>query len=193
MPPQPQSLILASASPRRRRLLESAGFKFEVIASGVNESDIPSEGKSPAQFAADAALAKARDIAPKHPRSLVIGADTVVDFEGHIIGKPTDEKDADRIIRLLFSKPHKVITAVALLQVADHTEIVADDTTTIFPNILTEKQITDYIATGRWRGKAGAYGIRPDDPFIDHIEGSLSNVMGLPMELLTELFKDLLP
>ena len=188
------ALILASASPRRKDLLKQAGFKFKVVPSGVDESSLKIANADPAGFAAEIALAKAMEVAGRYPAALVIGADTVVDFNGEIIGKPTDARDAERIIKLLFSAPHKVITAVAIIRIKDHTQVVETDTTTVYPKKLTDKQIADYIKTSRWQGKAGAYGIKDTgDKFVERIDGSLTNVMGFPMELIERLLKKFNP
>ncbi len=180
--------ILASASPRRRRLLTEAGYNFEVVPSNIDESAFDDERLIPADYARRLALAKALDVAEKEPDNLVIGADTVVDCDGQIVGKPADAAQAGAIIRRLFSKPHKVITALAIVRLADNTKIVASDTTVVYPKKMNDRQIARHIASGRWRGKAGAYAIREHgDEFVEQIEGSLTNVMGLPMELLKRL------
>ena len=127
------SIILASASPRRRQLLAQAGYKFTVVVPDIDESVFPSERVSPCEYAKRLALAKAKNVAAKFPESLVIGADTVVDYKGKIIGKPADAKQAEQITRKLFSKPHKVITAVAIVRLSDRTEIVESDTTAVHP------------------------------------------------------------
>ncbi len=183
-------IILASASPRRKELLSQTHLQFIVIKPQINEQDLHLEKSEPAEYAKKAALAKARDVAKRYPDALVIGADTVVDFNGRTIGKPLDAKDAERITRLLFSAPHKVITALAVVRIRDGIEVVEADTTIIFPKKLSQKDIAEHINTGSWRDKAGAYAIRqPADPFIERIEGSLTNVMGLPMEMLEQLLK----
>jgi len=135
-------------------------------------------------------LAKAKNVAEKYPDCLVIGADTVVDFDGEIIGKPTDAKDAEQITQKLFSRPHKVITGLAIVRLSDGIEIVESDTTTVYPRKMTAEQIAEHIESESWRDKAGAYAIQETgDKFIEKIEGSLTNVMGLPMELLQRLLK----
>ncbi len=192
------TIILASASPRRRQLLAEAGYKFTSVSPDIDESAFLAETISPCEYAKCLALAKAKNVAHratagsaqtrKHPDCLVIGADTVVDFCGQIIGKPIDAEEAEQITRKLFSRPHKVITAVAIVRLSDGTEIVESDSTTIYPKKLTDKQIAEHIKSGSWRDKAGAYAIKEkDDEFIERIEGSLTNVMGLPMELLQQL------
>jgi septum formation protein len=181
-------LILASASPRRKQLLAQAGCKFKVVPSQIGESSFSAVGITPVEYAKKLALAKANDVAQKYPDFVVIGADTVVDFEGRIIGKPIDAKDAEKITRMLFSRPHKVITGLAIVCKNHNMQIVEAETTIVYPKKLTDVQIAEHITSGIWRDKSGAYAIREkDDPFVDHIEGSLTNVMGLPMELFKRL------
>jgi len=182
-------IILASASPRRRQLLAEAGYEFTSVRPDIDESVFAAEANNPCEYAKRLALAKARNVAEKYPQCLVIGADTVADFAGEIIGKPADEKEAEEITRKLFSGPHKVITAVAIVRISDGTEIVESDSTTVYPRKLSDKQIAEHIRGGSWRGKAGAYAIKEADGFVEKIDGSLTNVMGLPMELLHRLLK----
>jgi septum formation protein len=184
------SVILASASPRRRQLLAKAGYKFKVVVSGIDESAFSAEGISTWEYAERLALAKARDVAGRFPKSLVIGADTVVDFNGQIIGKPADAKDAEAITRKLFSSPHRVITGVAIVRLSDGTEIVESDTTTVYPKKMTEQELAEHIKGGSWQDKAGAYAIQETgEKFVEKIEGSLTNVMGFPMELVQRLLE----
>ena len=186
-------MVLASASPRRRQLLKQAGYQFTVFPAKINEADFACDRISPAEYAKRLALSKARQVAEKFPESLVIGADTVVDSQGRIIGKPADEKQAERITRKLFSAPHKVITAVALVRLSEGLELVESDTTIVYPKKMSERQIAEHIKSGSWRDKAGAYAIKEDaDPFIEKLQGSLTNVMGLPMELLDRLLARIL-
>jgi len=192
---------------RRHSFEASATFLAEAISPACPESGLRShfggEGSCtagrPCEYAKRLALAKAKNVARKHPASrardgtsrqdcLIIGADTIVDFCGQIIGKPNDAEEAEQITRKLFSRPHKVITAIAIIRLSDGTEIVESDSTTIYPKKITDKQIAEHIKSGSWRDKAGAYAIKEkDDEFIERIEGSLTNVMGLPMELLQRL------
>ena len=182
-----KTIILASASPRRKQLFAEAGYKFTVVVSQIDESIFSAENIAPAEYAKQLALAKGTDVADKYPDSIVIGADTVVDFEGQIIGKPRDAKHAEEITRMLFSKPHKVITGVAIICKLRNLKIVEADTTVVYPKKLTDAQIAEHIESGVWQNKAGAYSISDNDPFVDHIEGSMTNVMGMPMELLKRL------
>ena len=184
-------IILASASPRRRQLLAEAGYNFTSVTPDINETAFHPEGYTACEYAEQLALAKAKSVAVKHPDSLVIGADTVVDFNGEIIGKPADAKDAEQITRKLFSAPHKVITGLAIIRLSCGIEIVESDTTTVYPRKMNAEQIAEHIKSESWRDKAGAYAIQETgDEFVEKIEGSLTNVMGLPMELLQRLLKN---
>jgi septum formation protein len=188
----PASIILASASPRRRQLLAEAGYKFTIVVPDIDESEFPDNGIEAGQYVRELALAKAGSVARTYPDCLVLGADTVVDFEGTIIGKPADAEDAERITRKLFSAPHKVITGLAILRLRDNTRLSESDSTTVYPRPLTAGQIAEHIRGGSWQDKAGAYAIQETgDEFIEKIEGSLTNVMGLPMELLKSLLSSL--
>jgi septum formation protein len=181
--------ILASASPRRRELLAKAGYEFEVVVAEVDESSFSKEGLAAEEYAEQLALAKAKCVAERYGDSLVLGADTVADFGGEIIGKPADAKEAEEITRKLFSEPHRVVTGVAIVRLSDGFELVRSDSTTIYPKPLMPEQIAEHIENGSWRDKAGAYAIKEDgDEFVERIEGSLTNVMGLPMELLEKMF-----
>ena len=189
-----EKFILASASPRRKLLLEKAGYKFEIVVSDVDESVFPTTGPGVTSLShtMDLAIAKAKDVAAKYPDKLVMGADTVVDFDGEIIGKPDDAEHAEEITRMLFSAPHDVITGVALVRLSDNTEIVRAAVTKVYPKKLTDEQIAEHIENGGWKGKAGAYGIQETgDEFVERIEGSFTNVIGLPMELVEKMFASL--
>ena len=183
-----KQFILASASPRRKRLLGKAGYRFNIVPSNIDESAFDLEGVGSVEHTRRLGLAKARAVAQRFPSQLVLGADTVVDFNGQIVGKPKDAADAERITRMLFSRPHDVITSVALVRIDDGLEIVETAITTVYPKKLTDEQVAEHIKNGDWEGKAGAYGIQETgDEFVEHIEGSFTNVMGLPMELVQDL------
>ena len=188
----PAPVILASASPRRRQLMSDAGYEFTVVLPEVDESAFAAEKADPVEYAKRLALAKAKSVARKYPASFVIGADTIVDFQGRIIGKAADAKEAEQITGKLFSAPHKVITGVAIVRLSDGTELLQSDSTTVYPRKMTPGQIAEHVKGGSWRDKAGAYAIQETgDEFVEKIEGSLTNVMGLPMELLESLLAGL--
>jgi septum formation protein len=181
-------IILASTSPRRRQLLAEAGYTFHAVSPKLDESAFERTAATTRGYAEELALAKARSVAPDFPNALVIGADTICDLEGEVIGKAADAREAERITRRLFSKPHLVITGLALICVNRGVAIVRSDVTTVYPRRLTEAQIAEHVAGGGWEGKAGAYAIQEvGDAFVERIEGSFTNVMGMPMELFQRL------
>jgi septum formation protein len=185
-------IVLASASPRRKELMQKHGLVFDVVVSDVDESKFAVDNITPQEYAKTLALAKAAYVAEDYPDSLVIGADTIADCDGKIIGKAENEQHAEFITRLLFSRPHRVITGVALVRPIDNIEIVDSDITIVYPRKMSDKQIAAHIKGGTWQGKAGAYAIQETgDEFVEKIDGSLTNVMGLPMELLDKLLSDI--
>jgi septum formation protein len=187
-----ETLVLASASPRRKELLTQAGYKFIIEKSDIDESKFSTENIEPCKYAERLALAKAKFVAANHPEKIVLGADTIVDWNGEIIGKADDESHAKEIVERLFSTPHKVITGIAIIRLKDNTEIVTHDVTTVYPKKMSPEQIAGHIRAGTWKDKAGAYAIQETgDEFVERIEGSLTNVMGLPMELLEKLLDKL--
>ena len=186
-------LILASESPRRRELLARAGYRFKVVPSNIDEAAFSIGGLSPCQYAEKLALAKAGKIAGDFPDAVVIGADTIVDSNGKIVGKAADAKEAEAIIRMLFARPHYVITGLAILWINKNIRIVESVSTTVYPKKLSEEQIAQYIKSNLWKGKAGAYGIQETaEEFVERIDGSLTNVMGFPMERLMEILNSLI-
>lgn len=189
-------LVLASASPRRRDLLAQAGYAFEVIPSEVPED--PRPGETPIGYVLRLARDKAEAVTAtlaykaltqtrKEP-TLILGADTtVVAPNGAILGKPEDDADAARMLRLLAGATHQVITGVALLAPGEITEVAAEVTwvTMLTPS---EEDIARYIATGEPHGKAGAYAIQGQAArWIPRIHGCYFNVVGLPLALVASM------
>jgi septum formation protein len=184
-------LILASSSPKRRQLLEEAGYKFKVEIPDIDEAVLDAENLSPQDHAKKLALAKAKSITEVHPDTMIIAADTIVDLNGQIIGKPIDTQDARLMLKKLSSSVHKVITALAIVRLSDNIEIIKSESTTIYPKKMTNKQVDELIQSGLWQNKSGACSIEDSVEFIKKIEGSITNVMGLPMELLEDLLTKL--
>ena len=130
------------------------------------------------------------DQPPAIGHELLDGLDLFV-AQADFVGKAEHAKHAELIIRNLFSSPHKIITAVALVRLSTNFQLIETAVTIVYPRRMTEQQISTYISTGRWMGKAGAYGIQETgDEFIEKIEGSFTNVMGLPMELVQKMLKE---
>jgi septum formation protein len=181
-------LILASGSPRRAELLAAAGFLFDVMPADVDETPGPAE--RPVDYALRVARAKTTDAARRaEGGDVVLGADTVVVGSGRLMGKPVDRADAASMLRTLSSAIHEVHTAVVLLARSRELSDVVTSRVRFVP--LTDKEIEWYIETGEPLGKAGAYAIQGRAArFIDWMEGSWSNVVGLPISTVYRLLKE---
>ena len=178
-------LILASASPRRARLLTQLGLTFEVVPGQVKE--VQPNFLTPHEIAQLNARNKADPASVLHPRSLVLGADTVVCLEGTIFGKPADLDDASRMLRQLQGRTHQVITGVCLLHRATLRQRLFAVSTHVAFRPLTTLDIARYLATIDPLDKAGAYAIQDQgDQIVESITGSFSNVVGLPVERLQD-------
>jgi len=190
-------LILASASPRRRLLMAEAGYAFDVQPADVPE-DLPTESDDPAQVACRLAEAKARAVAAGEPSGgrWIIGADTIVVLGRRIIGKPRDAADAVAILARLSGSEHSVITGLALVRGAGAAgaagrSLVRAAETRVRMREIPEEEIRRYVDGGGSRGKAGAYAIQEGgDRYIERLDGSFTNVIGLPMELLAEMLDE---
>jgi nucleoside triphosphate pyrophosphatase len=185
-------LILASVSPRRRALLEAAGFKFAVRDSGVEETVRP--GELAEAFAARVAREKALRVASSEPpNALVLGADTVVAVDREILGKPADAAEARRMLRNLSGRAHEVFTGVCLVRAPDGVVAEALELTRVTFRELSETEIENYIASGEPFDKAGGYGIQGRArEFVSAVEGGTENVVGLPMERVKEMLRPFL-
>ncbi len=179
-----KKIILASASPRRKQLLEQIGINFEVIPGQINEDEIIDS--DPLQNIQLLALLKAQEVANKGYNGIIIGADTQVLIDGEIIGKPRDREDAKSILLKLSGREHIVITGVALLDTKSKTsETWVEETKVKFRKLMID-EIEEYLDTGEYAGKAGAYGIQGRAAaFVERIEGCYFNVVGLPLAKLS--------
>jgi len=183
-------LVLASASPRRAELLTAAGFTFDILVADVDEATRP--GESPHDYvrrlAAEKAAATLGRLNREDGQAVVLGADTTVVVGGEILGKPRDSADAERMLRLLSGRHHTVLTGVAALTVDTSSEAVVE--TRVFVHSLSDQQVAWYVASGEGLDKAGAYAIQGlASRFITRIEGSYSNVVGLPVATVDELIR----
>ena len=178
------TLLLASASPRRAQLLRAIGVPFKPLAADVDETPLPGE---PADvYVQRLARSKAEAVAVLHPGRLVLGADTTVAVFGEILAKAADEDEARRMLERLAGRAHEVHTGVALVRDTDST--VACATTRVWFRAMTSEDIHAYVASGEWHDKAGAYGIQGRiSRFVDRVEGSYTNVVGLPVSLVWDL------
>lgn len=188
MPLQPERLILASGSPRRRQLLEAAGYRFEVRpADEAVEAAVPLT-KRLRDYPLALAVAKARAVCARLSEGVVLAADTIAVCDDEVLGKPKDERDSRRMLRLLSGREHEVLTGVVLIDCHRGNELQHLEITRLRMDTLSEDDLNRYLATGLWCGKAGAFGYQDGWDWLHVVEGSESNVVGLPIERLGELF-----
>ncbi len=179
-------VILASASPRRIKLLKKIFRSFSVIPSGVDEDQFPKE--DPVKFTLLAAEAKARAVAENYPDSLIIAADTIVTIDGKILGKPQSREEAREMLKTLSGKTHRVITAVVLYQKNQEKFLADYETTLVTFRELTEEVIENYLDKNTYRDKAGAYAVQElKNIFLEKLEGDYHNVVGLPLAKLRRM------
>ncbi|HGJ64882.1 TPA: septum formation protein Maf [bacterium] len=181
----PKKLILASASPRRKQLLEQVGLIFDIIPSDIDEEIFIHH--DPLINIQAIALNKALNVAMKIHKGLIIAADTQVIVDNKVLGKPIDKTDAIRMLSDLSGKKHKVITGVAIIDADTGMRESWVETTFVVFRKLTLDEILSYIESGEYEGKAGAYGIQGRAAaFVERIEGCYFNVVGLPLAKLME-------
>jgi septum formation protein len=193
LPPEPPTLILASASPRRRELIQVLGLPYEVVPSAYEEM-LPATCDDPASLGIELAFGKALDVARAHPGRLVLGADTLVVLDTRIYGKPVDAGDAARMLRELSGCTHQVVTGVAVvvLRGEDVERYAFATTTDVTFRALHEREIEAYVATGEGLDKAGAYGIQHyGSLIIERVSGDYFNIVGLPLAPLAALLRGL--
>ena len=184
----PPPLTLASASPRRAQLLREAGYAFTVVPAPHHEPELTGSGLPPAKQAQAASYFKARSTSEVVGTGLVLGADTVATLRGRVFGKPRDAAHAHSILTALSGTAHEVITGVTLLSLDGHDRWIACAVSQVFMRRLTDSQLETYLRSRAWEGKAGAYGLQDkDDPFVNRISGSYSNILGLPLELVARM------
>lgn len=182
-------IVLASQSPRRREILERMGYSFRVIVADTDETleaDVTVEERVKIL-----ALRKAQAVKPLCPDDcVIIGSDTMLEFEGQALGKPTDEGDAKRMLASLSGKSHLVHTSVALLYRGK--ALVSSDKTVVNMRPFTQDEIDYYVATGDPMDKAGSYGIQSKGGFlVSSIEGEMDTVIGFPSRLFSLLFGEI--
>ncbi|HSM87239.1 MAG TPA: Maf family protein [Candidatus Limnocylindrales bacterium] len=185
--PQKPPLVLASASPRRQELLREAGIAFEVDPAHIPEER--RQGEAPLDYALRLAREKALAVARKQPHRHVLGADTIVVAGDEVLEKPRDHDDAARMLRLLSGRGHQVTTAVCLALPDGRTDTRAC-TTQVFFREIQEQEIERYVTSGEPMDKAGGYAIQGGAArWTDRMEGEYSNVVGLPLSLVTEMLR----
>jgi septum formation protein len=190
--PESRRVILASASPRRQELLKLLCSEFEVAPSGFDESAMPVD-LSPSEHVLLSAREKARDVASGVTGALVIGSDTVVAVDEHILGKPSDAQDARRMLRMLSGRTHQVYTGVCVVDVepSPWRETCGFECTGVRFRELSDEMIERYVATGEPMDKAGAYAIQGrGSALVEGISGCFFNVVGLPVYKLSTILEE---
>jgi len=183
-------LILASASPRRKQLLTESGFVFETLPPDESAEDARLPDELPVDYVKRLALQKAENVAEKVERGIIIGCDTIVLCEETLLEKPTDRNDAQRMLRHLRGRIHHVLSGLCLLTKTHEAMTARQEsaTTRLMMQPITDEELETYLDTGQWQGKAGAFGYQDGNDWITILEGSESNVVGLPMELFRAMF-----
>lgn len=190
-------IILASRSPRRKKLLEQLNITFRVEPSSCKEHF--DENEQPSQIVQDLALQKAADVADGKKNALIIGADTIVVYNDRILGKPGSANEAKRMLKSLCGTSHTVLTGVGLVKTDKEGNISDQETfferTQVYFGKLTDSEINNYVASGSPMDKAGSYGIQDDwgALFVEKIEGDYNNVVGLPLYSLYHHLKKFAP
>jgi septum formation protein len=190
MNPYRPRLILASSSPRRRELLAEHGYAFDVIPPSTPDECGLCSGESPADFVARVALGKALDVARRVESGAIVACDTIAELEGRLLGKPANEEHARAMLASLRGKDHRVYSGLCLIVLPGGAPRVRVARTDLAMDPLTDQQLEDYLATGLWEGKAGAFGYQDRLGWVRIVSGSPTNVVGLPMELLAEMLAE---
>lgn len=188
-----KKFILASASPRRKEILEAAGLDFDIFVSDADEESVPRD-VPPKLYVQELALLKAAAAAKtvlKSKQSLIISADTIVTLDGEILGKPSDTDNAKEMLRMLSARTHEVYTGYCIMRISDGKTVCNSVCTQVKFKELTDDTIDSYIATGEPMDKAGAYGIQGRGSVLaDSISGDYFNVVGLPVSALSDTLKN---
>ena len=175
-------LIPASSSPRRKQLLEQHGYQFTVDPPGEGAECGVCSGETPPELVVRLARQKAADVALRYDSAIILACDTVAECHGQVLGKPRDRNDARRMLTLLRGKQHRVHSGLCLwIRPEDKTTLQLDTTTLVMDDV-SDEQLESYLDTNLWEGKAGAFGYQDGWDWLHIIEGSESNVIGLPME-----------
>lgn len=185
--PRPLPLVLASGSPRRQQLMQAAGYDFRVELPDDDAEDQPRDGETPAEAVCRQALQKAANVARRGQPAVIIAADTLGVVGDTLLGKPADRDDAHRMLRALSGRQHQVITGICLWEVPTGRHLVEAVVTTLQMQSLDEATICGYLDSGRWQGKAAGFGYQDGNDWLAVVQGSDSNVVGLPMERLAQL------
>lgn len=185
-----RQLILASGSVYRLQLLEEQGYAVQAVASGVAEPDLSGTADLGAGLIYLAHL-KARAVAEKGHQGIILAADTLSHVNGQLLGKPESREAARRMLQLLSGNKHMVLTGWCFLRTSDGLSFSGVESTSIEMRRWSDQEVEAYLDSGEWEGKCGAYGLQwPNDPFVTALDGSPSNVIGLPLETLDRVWTE---
>ena len=182
-------LILASSSPRRRELLLQAGYSFEIVPPGDEAESDADYTEHPPDMVARLARQKAADVAGRIEHGLVLGCDTVAECRGQILGKPRDLEHARHMLQVLRGQEHRVFRGLCLWPRPSGPYLVRVAETVLRMTPISDRQLEQYLDSGQWQGKAGAFGYQDGHDWLQIVAGSESNVVGLPLELLAEMIE----
>jgi septum formation protein len=183
-------LILASQSPRRRDLLHEAGYRFRVIVPHDHAECGICSRETPPEMVTRLAYQKARDVAERFEEGLIVGCDTVAECLGQILGKPKNRQHAREMLQMLRGRRHHVYSGLCLWRRPDDRTWIGAAVTELEMRHLEDDELEAYLETGGWEGKAGAFGLQDRTGWVEVVEGSESNVVGLPLELLADLLAE---
>jgi septum formation protein len=182
-----RKLILASGSPRRRELLTEAGYDFAVVVPNDGAECGVCSRETPEKLVARLAHQKAADVVGRIATGRVVACDTVAECDGQILGKPANEDNARRMLELLSGREHRVLSGLCVWDVPGGQPHIRVAITRLRMDRLSDTELEEYLSSGMWEGKAGAFGYQDRLGWVHVLEGSETNVVGLPMELLAEM------
>ncbi len=185
------ALILASTSPRRRELLTEAGYPFVVDPPHDSAECGICSRETPPEMVARLAYQKGADVAYRTESGLIVACDTVAECSGHILGKPKHREHAREMLQLLSGREHRVYSGLCLWQRPGREHHVQVEVTRLVMDTLSPADLEAYLATDAWEGKAGAFGYQDGLDWVHIVEGSESNVVGLPLELLARMLSSI--
>jgi septum formation protein len=185
-----EPFVLGSASPRRVRILEGLGLEFVVDPSGIPED--PLDGEDAEAHVTRLALAKAVEVAGRHGRGTVLGADTIVVLDGRLLGKPSGPAEAAEMLRAIRGRWHEVVTGVSAVRASDGASAVGSERTRVLVRDLTDAEVIAYVEGGEPMDKAGSYAIQGcGSAVVERVEGCFYNVVGLPVVRMCRVLEDL--
>jgi len=186
---QSPQLILASQSPRRRQLLTEAGYSFQVSPPDESAECGICSRETPPEMVARLAFQKSQNVAARFTEGIVLGCDTVAECQGRILGKPRHREHAQEMLTFLRGREHRVISGVCLWKLPEDRHLTETDVTLLRMHPIDDQQLEEYLESDLWIGKAGAFGYQDRTGWLEIIEGSESNVVGLPLELLAKMLR----